>query len=143
MDNDKLMEFLGRFTNDLGATGSAGLAVIGNRLGLYRALARGPATPGVLAERTGCHERYLTEWLNNQAAGGYVSYDPATGEFFLSDEQAFCLADPSGPNISAAFLIALGYLHRGVPHRRRRRVARAPRGRLRRMRCLLPAGLRR
>jgi 2-polyprenyl-3-methyl-5-hydroxy-6-metoxy-1,4-benzoquinol methylase len=110
MDHDKLMEFLGRFTADLGATGSAGLAVIGNRLGLYRALAQGPATPGVLAERTGCHERYLTEWLNNQAAGGYVSYDPATGEFFLSDEQAFCLADPSGPNISAAFLIALGYL---------------------------------
>jgi hypothetical protein len=84
--------------------------VIGNRLGLYRALEQGPATPGVLAERTGCHERYLTEWLNNQAAGGYVSYDPETGEFFLSDEQAFCLADPSGPNISAAFLIALGYL---------------------------------
>src|SRR5918998_4748641 len=110
MDHDKLTEFLGRFTADLGATGSAGLAVIGNRLGLYRALAQGPATPGGLAERTGCHERYLTEWLNNQAAGGYVSYDPATGEFFLSDEQAFCLADPSGPNISAAFLIALGYL---------------------------------
>ena len=110
MDHDKLNEFLGRFTADFGATGSAGLAVIGNRLGLYSALAQGPATPQRFAERTGCAERYLTEWLRNQAAGGYVSYDPATGEFFLSEEQAFCLADPDGPNLSAAFLISLGYL---------------------------------
>ncbi len=104
------MEFLGRVTSDMGATGSAGLVVIGNRLGLYRALAQGPATPERFAERTGCHERYLREWLRNQAAGGYVSYDATTGEFFLSEEQAFCLADPNGPNVSAAFLIGLGYL---------------------------------
>jgi 2-polyprenyl-3-methyl-5-hydroxy-6-metoxy-1,4-benzoquinol methylase len=110
MDHDRLNEFLGRFTADLAATGSAGLAVIGNRLGLYRALAEGPATPERFAERTGHHERYLREWLGNQAAGGYVSYDPATGEFSLTEEQAFCLADPDGPNVSAAFLIALGYL---------------------------------
>jgi hypothetical protein len=55
MDHDKVMEFLGRVTADMGATGSAGLAVIGNRLGLYRALAQGPATPEQFAERTGCH----------------------------------------------------------------------------------------
>jgi hypothetical protein len=95
---------------DLGATGAAGSAVIGNRLGLYRALAQGPATPEQFAERTGCHQRYLTEWLRGQAAGGYVSYDAVTGEFSLTEEQAFCLADPNGPNVSAAFLIALGYL---------------------------------
>lgn len=110
MDHDKVMEFLGRVTADMGATGSAGLAVIGNRLGLYRALAQGPATPEQFAERTGCHPRYLTEWLRNQAAGGYVGYDAATGEFFLTEEQAFCLADPNGPNVSAAFLAGLGYL---------------------------------
>jgi SAM-dependent methyltransferase len=110
MDHDKVMEFLGRFVTDLGATGAAGSVVIGNRLGLYRALAQGPATPEHFAERTGCHPRYLTEWLRGQAAGGYVSYDPATGEFSLTEEQAFCLADPNGPNISAAFLIVLGYL---------------------------------
>jgi 2-polyprenyl-3-methyl-5-hydroxy-6-metoxy-1,4-benzoquinol methylase len=110
MDREKLMEFLGRATADMAATGSAGLAVIGNRLGLYRALAQGAATPERFAERTGCHERYLTEWLRNQAAGGYVSYDAATGEFFLTEEQAYCLADPNGPNISAVFLIGLGYL---------------------------------
>src|SRR3712207_3051511 len=94
----------------MGAVGSAGLTVIGHRLGLYRALAHGPATPEEFAERTGCHVRYLTEWLRNQAAGGYVSYDPSTGAFFLTDEQAFCLADPNGPNFPAAFLIGLGYL---------------------------------
>jgi 2-polyprenyl-3-methyl-5-hydroxy-6-metoxy-1,4-benzoquinol methylase len=110
MNHATLMEFLGRVTADMGATGSAGLVVIGNRLGLYRALAQGPATSVQFAERTGYHERYLREWLRNQAAGGYVSYDPTTGEFFLTEEQAFCLADPNGPNISAGFLIGLGYL---------------------------------
>ena len=110
MDHHKLDEFLGRFTADLAATGSAGLVVIGNRLGLYRSLAEGPATPEQFAERTGCHPRYLTEWLRNQAAGGYVSYDPGTGTFSLTEEQSFCLADPNGPNLSAAFLISLGYL---------------------------------
>jgi 2-polyprenyl-3-methyl-5-hydroxy-6-metoxy-1,4-benzoquinol methylase len=110
MDHNKVTEFLGRFVTDLGATGAAGSVAIGNRLGLYRALAHGPATPEQFAERTGCHQRYLTEWLRGQAAGGYVSYDPATGEFSLTEEQAFCLADPDGPNVSAAFLIALGYL---------------------------------
>jgi 2-polyprenyl-3-methyl-5-hydroxy-6-metoxy-1,4-benzoquinol methylase len=110
MDHDKLHELLGRFTADFGATGSAGLAVIGNRLGLYVALAEGPATSAQFAQRTGYAERYLREWLRNQAAGGYVSYDAATGEFFLSPEQEYCLADPDGPNLSAAFLISLGYL---------------------------------
>jgi SAM-dependent methyltransferase len=110
MDPDKVMEFLGKFVADLGATGSAGAVVIGDRLGLYRSLAEGPATPDQLAERTGCHVRYLTEWLRGQAAGGYVSYDPATGEFSLTSEQAYCLADPNGPNLSAAFRAVLGYL---------------------------------
>ncbi|HYZ08413.1 MAG TPA: class I SAM-dependent methyltransferase [Pseudonocardiaceae bacterium] len=110
MDHNKVMEFLGQVVTDMGATGAAGQVVIGNRLGLYPALAQGPATPEQFAERTGCHQRYLTEWLRGQAAGGYVSYDPATGEFSLTEEQAFCLADPNGPNVPAVFLIGLGYL---------------------------------
>ncbi|WP_214368292.1 class I SAM-dependent methyltransferase [Pseudonocardia sp. H11422] len=110
MEQDEVMEFLGRFVTDLGATGAAGSVAIGNRLGLYRALAQGPATPEQFAERTGCHPRYLTEWLRGQAAGGYVSYDPDTAEFSLTEEQAFCLADPNGPNVSAAFRAVLGYL---------------------------------
>lgn len=110
MDHGKVTEFLGQFTSDLAATEAAGSVVVGQRLGLYEELAKGPATPERFAERTGCHPRYLTEWLRGQAAGGYISYEPATGEFFLTEEQAFCLADPNGPNVPAAFLIALGML---------------------------------
>jgi ubiquinone/menaquinone biosynthesis C-methylase UbiE len=104
------MEFLGRFVTDMGATGSAGGVVIGHRLGLYRSLAEGPATPEQFADRTACHPRYLTEWLRGQAAGGYVTYDPRSGAFSLSEEQAYCLADPNGPNIPAAFMTAVAYL---------------------------------
>ncbi len=73
MDQSRVTEFLGRIVADLGATGATGQVAIGHRLGLYRALAQGPATTEEFAERTGCHERYLTEWLRGQAAGGYVS----------------------------------------------------------------------
>src|SRR5512135_1121772 len=69
-DHDKVTDFLGRFVADLGAAGAAGSVVIGYRLGLYRALAQGPATPEQFAERTGCHPRYLTEWLRGQAGVG-------------------------------------------------------------------------
>lgn len=110
MDQDRVMELMGRATADLAATGGAGLIVIGQRLGLYRELAKGPATPERFAERTGCHPRYLTEWLRGQAAGGYVGYDPRTGEFSLTEEQAFCMADPNGPNVPAAFTCGVGYL---------------------------------
>lgn len=111
MDDTKLMDFLHRFVGDLGATAAAGHIVIGHRLGLYRSLAEGPATPEELAARSGCDARYLTEWLRGQAAGGYVGYDPDDGRFALSEEQAFCLADPDGPiYLPAAFLLALGTL---------------------------------
>ncbi len=111
MDDTRLMEFLNRFVGDLGAATAAGHVVIGHRLGLYRSLAEGPATPEELAERTGCDARYLTEWLSGQAAGGYVGYDPGDGRFAMSEEQAFCLADPDGPiYLPGAFLLALGAL---------------------------------
>jgi SAM-dependent methyltransferase len=114
MDHHKVAEFLGQFVTDLGAAGAAGSIAIGQRLGLYRALAEGPATPEQFADRTGCHPRYLAEWLRGQAAGGYVSYQPATGQFWMTEEQAFCLADPNGPNLPDAFRAVLGYL-RAVP----------------------------
>lgn len=110
MDQEKVQEFLGRFVADLGATGSAGQVAVGHRLGIYAALADGPATPEELAERTGYAARYLREWLLGQAAGGYVTYDGGTGRFHLTPEQAFCLADPNGPNVAAAFVAILGYL---------------------------------
>ena len=75
IDQAKLEEFMGRFVGDLGAALSAALVVIGDRLGLYRAMGDGsPVTPEELAERTGTDARYVREWLSNQAAGGYVSY---------------------------------------------------------------------
>jgi ubiquinone/menaquinone biosynthesis C-methylase UbiE/transcriptional regulator with XRE-family HTH domain len=111
IDQDKLGELLGRFVGDLGATGAAGNVVVGHRLGLYRSLAEGPATAEELARRTGTDPRYIAEWLRGQAAGGYVSCDPAAEQFSLTEEQAFALADPDGPlYLPGAFVLALGAL---------------------------------
>ncbi len=85
--------------------------VIGHRLGLYRALATGPASAGQLAERTRTSPRYIVEWLRGQAAGGYVEYDPATEAYSMTEEQAFALANPDGGvYIPGAFALALGTL---------------------------------
>jgi 2-polyprenyl-3-methyl-5-hydroxy-6-metoxy-1,4-benzoquinol methylase len=94
----KLKEFLQKAIGDVGAGMSAVLVLIGDQLGLYKAMAHaGPMTPAELAARTGTAERYIREWLANQAAGAYVTYDPATGEYTLPDEQASALADEDGP----------------------------------------------
>lgn len=97
VDEDKLQAFLNRAVGDLGASMSAMLVLIGDELGLYAALAQGRWTSAELAARTGTHERYVREWLANQAAGGYVDYDSAAETYFLNEEQALCLADPDGP----------------------------------------------
>jgi SAM-dependent methyltransferase len=111
VQEDRLMEFLHRFVGDLGATMAAGGVVLGDRLGLYRALAERPMRPLELAERTGTAPRYVEEWLRGQAAGGYVTYAPATGEFSLTEEQAFALTDPEGAVfMPGAFQLALGAL---------------------------------
>src|SRR5579864_3275202 len=111
IDMDKLQEFLGRFVADLGATFAAGNVVIGHRLGLYKALAAGPARAGELAERTGTSPRYIAEWLRGQAAGGYLEYDPDTHAYWLTEEQAFALASPDGGvYVPGAFVLALGTL---------------------------------
>ena len=111
VDQGKLNEFLGRFVGDLGATVAAGNIVVGHRLGLYQALAAGPATPEELAARTETDPRYITEWLRGQAAGGYVTYQPDSGSYELSEEQAFALADPTGAVYApGAFVLALGAL---------------------------------
>jgi 2-polyprenyl-3-methyl-5-hydroxy-6-metoxy-1,4-benzoquinol methylase len=111
VDEKRVADFLQQFVADLGATAAAGNVVVGHRLGLYRALAYGPATADELAERADCHPRYLTEWLRGQAAGGYVTYDPADERFGLTEEQAFALADPDGVFYApGAFLLAVGSL---------------------------------
>jgi SAM-dependent methyltransferase len=89
----KLQTFVARVLQDVAAAQSAALVVIGDRLGLYRAMAgSGPLTPENLASRTGTNARYVREWLVNQAAGGYVEYDPGTERFVLPEEQALVLA---------------------------------------------------
>ena len=111
MDQDKLNQFLGRVVGDLGATMAAGSIVIGHRLGLYRALAEGPATPEQLADRTDCDARYLTEWLRGQAAGGYMDCQPDPETYSLTEEQAFALANPDGDIYApGGFVGALGAL---------------------------------
>ena len=151
IDQDKLMEFLHHFVGDLGATITAGNVVVGHRLGLYQALAEGPATPAELAERTGTHPRYVAEWLRGQAAGGYVVCDPGDAETYsMTEEQAFALTDPDGPvYVPGAFVLALGAL-KAEPRITEafrtgggRRLARAGPGRLRRLRAVLPARLHR
>src|ERR1700754_1706721 len=94
LDEAKLEAFVGQAVTDMGAAISGLLLHMGDRLGLYKAMAGGgPMTPAALAERTGTTERYVREWLGNQAAGGYVSYDPASGTFELPAEQAMVLAN--------------------------------------------------
>src|ERR1700684_1799264 len=93
----KLNTFLGKAVGDLGAAISAVLISLGDELGLYRTLAPGPLTSAELANQTGTHERYIREWLANQAAGGYIEYDNATAKYSLNEEQALGLADPHGP----------------------------------------------
>jgi SAM-dependent methyltransferase len=107
----ELDELLGRFVTDLGATIAAGNVLIGDRLGLYRALAEaGPLTPAELAAYTGTAERYVREWLPGQAAGGYVTSDAATGRYHLTQAQVLAMADPAGLVLPGAFQLALACL---------------------------------
>ena len=113
VDGDKLMQFVFRAVDEVGATLNAALVVMGDKLGLYKALAgAGPMTPSELAERTHTNERYVREWLNGQAAGGYIGYDPASGRYSLAPEQAVALTDEESPAyLPGFFQIALGSVH--------------------------------
>jgi 2-polyprenyl-3-methyl-5-hydroxy-6-metoxy-1,4-benzoquinol methylase len=98
IDEAKLEAFMGQAVTDMGATISAPLMVIGEKLGLYKAMAHaGPLSSQAVAERSGAAERYVREWLRNQAAGGYVTYDPESDLYTLPDEHALALADEDSP----------------------------------------------
>jgi SAM-dependent methyltransferase len=98
IDQAKLEAFMGQAVTDMGACISAPLMLIGEKLGLYKAMAgAGPLTPQEVAQRSGAAERYVREWLSNQAAGGYVTYDPESERYTLPDEQALALADEDSP----------------------------------------------
>jgi SAM-dependent methyltransferase len=111
VDQDKLMAFVFRAVEEVGAALNCALVVMGDRLGYYKALAaHGPTTPPELAELTGTDEHYAREWLGAQAAGDYVSYDPDSGRYTLPAEQAIALADESSP----AFLPGLFQIAHGT-----------------------------
>ncbi len=98
IDEGKLEAFMGQAVTDVGAAISAPLFIIGEKLGLYKAMAgAGPLTSQEVADRAGAAERYVREWLGNQAAGGYVTYDPDSDRYTLPDEQALALADEDSP----------------------------------------------
>jgi len=98
IDEAKLEAFMGQAVTDMGAIISAPLFVIGDKLGLYKAMANaGPLTSQEVAERSGAAERYVREWLRNQAAGGYITYDPDDDRYTLPDEHALALADEDSP----------------------------------------------
>ena len=97
-DPDKLDILLGRMVGDLGAIATGALVVLGDRLGLYRAMKSGEKlSPGELARRTGTRERYVREWLSGQAAAGYVNYDEGSNLFWLTPEQVAVFADEASP----------------------------------------------
>src|SRR5881275_3479613 len=110
LDGAKLEDFVFRAVDEVGATLNAALVVMGDKLGLYRAMAgAGAITPAELAKRSGTAERYVREWLNAQAAGGYVEYDPETARYTLPPEQALALTDSESPAyLPGFFQIAFG-----------------------------------
>ena len=97
VDTDKLNAFVTQFVGDLGASVHAGMVVIGERLGLYKALAEGPLASAELAAITRTDQRYVREWLASQAAGGYITYNDKTRKFGLSEEQALALTNEDSP----------------------------------------------
>jgi hypothetical protein len=117
VDQEKLNQFLGRFVADLGAALHAPTVIIGDKLGLYRAMAgAGELTSSEIASRTGTSERYVREWLASQAASGYVMYNHLSKKYWLTPEQAFTLADEASPAyLPGAFYIAAS-VFKDEPH---------------------------
>ena len=116
LNESKLHEFVMKAVGEMGAAMNAALIVIGDRLGLYKAMAGGQAmTSAELAKKTGTHERYVREWLAAQAAGGFITYDSASQRYTLPPEQAMALADESSPVFLPGFFEIVEASVRDVP----------------------------
>jgi len=110
MNEAKLQDFMGKLVVDMGGAALMATVILGEELGLYRAMADGsPVTPDELAERTGCNARLLREWLSAQAASGYVEHD--AGRFRLPPEQAMALADENSPVYVAGGAVVLASMY--------------------------------
>jgi 2-polyprenyl-3-methyl-5-hydroxy-6-metoxy-1,4-benzoquinol methylase len=111
-----LNALLGKMVTELGAAYTGASVILGDQLGLYKSLAAsGPSTPAQLAERTGTAERYVREWLSNQAASGYIEYDAGSGTFHVTPEQAMVFADPNSPVILTGGFYSLQAIYESVP----------------------------
>lgn len=98
LDPNKLTALMGKLVGDLGAMLSIGPMILGEKLGLYQAMADGkPVSATELASKTATDDRYVHEWLCAQAASGFVEYDPAENRFFMTEEQAAALGTEGGP----------------------------------------------
>jgi SAM-dependent methyltransferase len=116
MNQAKLDELMGKLLNDMGAAATGALVVIGDKLGLYKALAEaGPLAPADLAARTGTAERYVREWLAAQAAAGYVQYEPEAGTYAMTPEQALALADERSPAFVAGAFEVIASMFKDEP----------------------------
>src|SRR5947209_759248 len=115
IDPKKVEAFLGRVVTDFGAAFGVALGYLGDRLGLYKAMAfAGPLSSEEVAKRSGTNERYVREWLINQAAGGYIEYDKNTGKYTLPDEEAVALTDETSPfNVAGGFELINALLKSG------------------------------
>jgi len=108
IDQEKLHAFVMKAVGEMGAAMNAALILVGDKVGLYKAMAgAGPMTSTELAAKSNTNERYVREWLSAQAAGGFVTYDAATGKFTLPPEQAMALADEQSPVFLPGFFEVL------------------------------------
>jgi SAM-dependent methyltransferase len=116
LDQAKLDEFMGKLLHDMGAAATGALVVIGDKLGLYKALAAaGPLAPAELAARTGTAERYVREWLAAQAAAGYVQFQPEAGAYAMTAEQALALADEQSPAFASGAFEVIASMFKDEP----------------------------
>ena len=116
MNEAKLYELLGKMVTELGAAVAGASVIIGDQLGLYKALAAsGPQSSAQLAEQTGTAERYIREWLSTQAASGYVEYDAQTKRFHMTPEQALVFANADSPVIMTGGFYMLQSVYESVP----------------------------
>jgi len=116
IDEGRLQQLIGKMLGEVGAAMGIGLVLLGDKFGLYKALAAGgPMTASELASRTGTAERYVREWAPAQAAGGYIDFDPPTERFSISPEQALVLADENGPAFFPAMFEIAAAAARDLP----------------------------
>jgi len=116
IDESKLNAFLGQAISEMGAAMNAALIILGDKLGLYKSMAgAGPLTSQQVAQKTNLNERYVREWLSAQAAGGFLTYDPAVQTFTLPPEQAFALATEDSPVFLPGFFFIVSSVMKDVP----------------------------